>query len=77
MSWCAKEVLMSEQELHEPVPEEKETADKLIQILKGKGYNVATHLLAADKFWIAEEYHQDYYVKKSQQPYCHAYQKRF
>lgn len=57
--------------------EEKETAQKLIGILKGKGYEVVTRLLPADKFWKAEDYHQDYYDKKNQQPYCHFYQKKF
>jgi peptide methionine sulfoxide reductase msrA/msrB len=57
--------------------EEKQVAEKLIEILKGKGYQVVTKLIPADKFWKAEDYHQDYYDKKNQQPYCHFYQKRF
>jgi peptide methionine sulfoxide reductase msrA/msrB len=57
--------------------EEKQTAEKLIEILKGKGYQVVTKLIPADKFWKAEDYHQDYYDNKNQQPYCHFYQKRF
>jgi peptide methionine sulfoxide reductase msrA/msrB len=57
--------------------EEKQTAQKLIEILKGKGYGVVTKLLPAEDFWTAEDYHQDYYVKKNQQPYCHFYQKKF
>lgn len=57
--------------------EQKETAEKLINILKGKGYNVATQLEKADKFWIAEDYHQDYYQKKNGTPYCHIYEKKF
>jgi len=56
---------------------EKETAEKLIAILKEKGYNVATKLIPAETFWKAEDYHQDYYVTKNQQPYCHFYQKKF
>jgi len=58
-------------------PEEKKIAEKLIEILKGKGYQIATKLIPARRFWKAEEYHQDYYEKKHQQPYCHFYQKRF
>jgi peptide methionine sulfoxide reductase msrA/msrB len=57
--------------------EEKEITEKLISILKDKGHNVVTKLLPADTFWEAEDYHQDYYVKKNQQPYCHFYQKKF
>ena len=57
--------------------EEKEITRELIEILKSKGYVVATQLISAEIFWIAEEYHQDYYVKKNQQPYCHGYQKKF
>jgi peptide methionine sulfoxide reductase msrA/msrB len=56
---------------------EKETAEKLIGILKGKGLNVVTQLIPAETFWEAEDYHQDYYEKKGAQPYCHFYQKKF
>lgn len=57
--------------------EQKAIAEKLIMILKGKGYKVATRLEPASKFWEAEEYHQDYYEHKRSQPYCHIYTKRF
>jgi len=56
---------------------EKEITRELIEILKAKGYDVATRLIPAETFWTAEEYHQDYYVKKNQQPYCHVNQKKF
>jgi peptide methionine sulfoxide reductase msrA/msrB len=56
---------------------QKEVAQKLITILKDKGYKVATKLEAASHFWVAEEYHQDYYNNKGSLPYCHAYTKRF
>jgi peptide methionine sulfoxide reductase msrA/msrB len=56
---------------------EKEIAEKLIGILKDKGYKVATKLLKADTFWKAEDYHQDYYKKTGKTPYCHVYTKRF
>jgi len=57
--------------------EQKETTEKLINILKGKGLNVATELVKADQYWIAEDYHQDYYQKKNGTPYCHIYEKKF
>jgi peptide methionine sulfoxide reductase msrA/msrB len=56
---------------------QKETAQKLIDLLKTKGYNVATQLTKSAAFWNAEDYHQDYYMKKKGTPYCHIYTKRF
>jgi peptide methionine sulfoxide reductase msrA/msrB len=56
---------------------QKETAEKLINILKKKGYNVVTEVVKADKFWEAEEYHQLYYHKNNGKPYCHIYKKIF
>jgi peptide methionine sulfoxide reductase msrA/msrB len=56
---------------------QKETAEKLIALLKGKGYNPVTEVVPADTFWVAEDYHQDYYDNTGKQPYCHIYQKRF
>jgi peptide methionine sulfoxide reductase msrA/msrB len=57
--------------------EQKETAEKLIAVLKGKGYNPVTEVVPANTFWVAEDYHQDYYDNTGKQPYCHIYQKRF
>jgi peptide methionine sulfoxide reductase msrA/msrB len=57
--------------------DQKKIAEKLIGILKDKGYKVATELVETGPFWKAEEYHQDYYEKKNGTPYCHAYEKRF
>jgi len=57
--------------------EEKKISRELIDLLKNIGYDVITKLIPAENFWIAEEYHQDYYVKKNQQPYCHVYRKKF
>lgn len=57
--------------------EQKAIADKLINILKAKGYKVATKLTKADTFWKAEDYHQNYYDNNGHQPYCHKYTKRF
>jgi len=58
-------------------PEQKETSEKLINILKEKGIDVVTKVTPASTFWVAEEYHQNYYLKTGKQPYCHIYSKKF
>lgn len=57
--------------------EQKEIAEKLVTLLEEKGYDVATEITEATKFWEAENYHQDYYDNKGSTPYCHFYTKRF
>jgi len=57
--------------------EEKQVSEKLVSLLEGKGLSVVTQLIPVESFWKAEDYHQDYYQKNGQQPYCHSYQKRF
>ncbi|WDE97066.1 bifunctional methionine sulfoxide reductase B/A protein [Lentisphaera profundi] len=57
--------------------EEKRTIEKLIAQLKSKGYRPATDLISASEFWPAEDYHQDYYLKKGEKPYCHFYKPLF
>jgi peptide methionine sulfoxide reductase msrA/msrB len=57
--------------------QQKETAESLINILKNKGYNVVTQVVKADTFWEAEAYHQRYYKKNKEKPYCHVYQRKF
>jgi peptide methionine sulfoxide reductase msrA/msrB len=56
---------------------QKAMAEKLIGILKAKGYNVVTEVVPAGTFWPAEDYHQQYYEKNGHSPYCHVYTKRF
>jgi peptide methionine sulfoxide reductase msrA/msrB len=57
--------------------DQKAIAEKLIGLLKQKGYKVVTQLRPAVTFWPAEAYHQEYYEKTGGTPYCHVYTKRF
>jgi peptide methionine sulfoxide reductase msrA/msrB len=56
---------------------QKEIAEKLIKILVDKGYDVVTEVTTAAQFYPAENYHQDYYMNKNGNPYCHVYEKKF
>ncbi len=56
---------------------QKQIAENVIKILQDKGYKVATKLEMATTFWKAEDYHQDYYEKNGETPYCHIYKKIF
>lgn len=57
--------------------EQKQIAQKLIRQLLDRNFKVATELLPATTFWPAEDYHQSYYLKNGQTPYCHAKRKVF
>lgn len=57
--------------------EQRVVAKKYLDILRDKGYKVATGLTAATEFYDAEAYHQDYYFENGKAPYCHGYTKRF
>lgn len=57
--------------------EQKKIAEKNINLLKTKGFKVATALTKASEFFDAEDYHQDYYFNNGKVPYCHGYTKRF
>jgi len=56
---------------------QKDTTEKLIETLRQKGFDVKTEVSPAGKFWLAENYHQDYYKNNGKTPYCHIYRKIF
>lgn len=56
---------------------QKQIAEKLVQQLRQKGFDVKTEITPASTFWPAEDYHQDYYNNKQGTPYCHVYRKIF
>ncbi len=58
-------------------PQQREVAERLINLLKEKGYKVVTSVTPASTFWEAEAYHQDYYERKGSEPYCHVRTRRF
>ncbi len=57
--------------------QQRQTAVKLTAELAERGYEVVTELLPANEFWRAEEYHQEYYARTGNAPYCHVRVRRF
>ncbi len=57
--------------------EQKQTVEKLIGILRGRGYDVVTEVEPLGPFWPAEEYHQDYFGKNGVRSGCHVRVNRF
>lgn len=51
--------------------------NSLISILREKGHEVNTKVSPFTSFWIAEQYHQDYYSVTGGAPYCHFRTKKF
>lgn len=57
--------------------DQKMIAEKLIEILKGKNYEVGTEITKAGVFYKAEEYHQSYYDKKGKGDYGYRHKEKF
>jgi peptide methionine sulfoxide reductase msrA/msrB len=57
--------------------EQRQVAERLVQQLRQRGYDVRTEITEAGKFWPAERYHQDYYNRTGGTPYCHLYRPIF
>jgi peptide-methionine (S)-S-oxide reductase len=56
-------------------PEQKETAGTLIEELNAQkiwGSSIVTEVTEAAQFYIAEDYHQEYFAHNQFQPYCQA-----
>jgi peptide methionine sulfoxide reductase msrA/msrB len=56
---------------------QKKLASDIIHQLQDMGYKVATQLKPVTTFWKAEDYHQKYYNKNGQLPYCHSWKQIF
>ena len=56
---------------------QKATAEAVIELLRSKGHEVNTSLRPAERFWVGEDYHQDYYNKTGDEPYCHIRVRKF
>jgi methionine-S-sulfoxide reductase len=57
--------------------QQRVVVEELITRLQARGYDVVTTVRPLVKFWLAEDYHQDWYAKKRERPYCHAPVDRF
>jgi peptide methionine sulfoxide reductase msrA/msrB len=56
---------------------QRDQVQNVINTLTEKGYKVATTIREFAKFYIAEDYHQEYYTKSGGTPYCHFHKKIF
>ncbi|MDV2469484.1 peptide-methionine (S)-S-oxide reductase MsrA [Acinetobacter chinensis] len=50
--------------------EQKQTADQLIQQLKEEGLDIVTEVSPVPIFYVAEEYHQNFFARNPAQGYC-------
>ena len=56
---------------------EKKVIESLMNKLQSMGHEVATEIKDMSPFYIAEDYHQNYYESKGETPYCHRYRQIF
>lgn len=57
---------------------QKSTAEKYKSLLEQQGVTVVTQIVPLEAFYPERDpYHQKYYLKNGQQPYCHIYSKKF
>jgi peptide methionine sulfoxide reductase msrA/msrB len=57
--------------------QQKSIAENIINTLREKDHEVVTEVTRAGVFYKAEDKHQQYYIKKGGNPYCHRYVKKF
>lgn len=50
---------------------QRSVGEKILTQLRERYGKVATQLRRASEFWLAEDYHQDYYERTGKTPYCH------
>jgi peptide-methionine (S)-S-oxide reductase len=56
-------------------PEQKQTAEEVISELDREkiwSAPIVTEVTAAPEFYVAEDYHQEYFAQNANQPYCQA-----
>ena len=54
---------------------QRQIAENIKQVLEQKNYQVTTDIREVKPYYLAEDYHLDYYLKNGSEPYCHSYKK--
>ncbi|MGL4594632.1 MAG: bifunctional methionine sulfoxide reductase B/A protein [Thermoguttaceae bacterium] len=57
--------------------QERQLAESYLNLLRKKGFDVATRVEKAEKFWPAEQMHRNYFENKGQTPTCHVNRRIF